>query len=79
MEAETTRTRGPWPAGAAAPSALAVAATLRAGDQAYRYGGEELVLVLRDANVQEGLAAAERVRAAVAARRSRIRPTRQGS
>ena len=47
----------------------AIAATvrmqLRAGDAAYRYGGEELVLVLRDANEREALAAAERVRAAV--------------
>ena len=38
---------------------------LRAGDGAYRYGGEELVLVLRDAGPREALAAAERVRAAV--------------
>jgi diguanylate cyclase (GGDEF)-like protein len=47
----------------------AIAATvrmqLRAGDAAYRYGGEELVLVLRDADGREALAAAERVRAAV--------------
>ena len=47
----------------------AIAATvrmqLRAGDAAYRYGGEELVLVLRDADAREALAAAERVRAAV--------------
>ena len=47
----------------------AIAATvrmqLRAGDAAYRYGGEELVLVLRDADTREALAAAERVRAAV--------------
>ena len=47
----------------------AIAATvrmqLRPGDTAYRYGGEELVLVLRDADTREALAAAERVRAAV--------------
>ena len=47
----------------------AIAATvrmqLRAGDAAYRYGGEELVLLLRDADEREALAAAERVRAAV--------------
>ena len=47
----------------------AIAATvrmqLRAGDAAYRYGGEELVLVLRDADTREALAVAERVRAAV--------------
>jgi diguanylate cyclase (GGDEF)-like protein len=49
----------------------AIAATvrmqLRAGDAAYRYGGEELVLVMRDADAREALAAAERVRAAVEA------------
>jgi diguanylate cyclase (GGDEF)-like protein len=38
---------------------------LRAGDGAYRYGGEEFVLVLRGAGPREALAAAERVRAAV--------------
>ncbi len=47
----------------------AIAATvrmqLRAGDAAYRYGGEEIVLVMRDASDREALAAAERVRAAV--------------
>jgi diguanylate cyclase (GGDEF)-like protein len=47
----------------------AIAATvrmqLRAGDAAYRYAGEELVLVLRDAGPREALAAAERVREAV--------------
>ncbi|HET8949583.1 MAG TPA: diguanylate cyclase, partial [Solirubrobacteraceae bacterium] len=47
----------------------AIAATvrmqLRAGDAAYRYGGEELVLVIRDADGREALAAAERVREAV--------------
>jgi diguanylate cyclase (GGDEF)-like protein len=47
----------------------AIAATvrmqLRAGDAAYRYGGEELVLLLRNADERDALAAAERVRAAV--------------
>ena len=47
--------------------ATTVRAQLRAGDEAYRYGGEELVLVLRDAGAQEAVVAAERVRAAVAA------------
>jgi diguanylate cyclase (GGDEF)-like protein len=47
--------------------ATMIRAQLRAGDEAYRYGGEELVLVLRDAGAREALAAAERVRAAVAA------------
>jgi len=47
--------------------ATTVAMQLRPGDAAYRYGGEELVLVLRDAEIHEALAAAERVRAAVAA------------
>ncbi|HLY47645.1 MAG TPA: diguanylate cyclase [Solirubrobacteraceae bacterium] len=38
---------------------------LRAGDAAYRYGGEELLLVLRDVGIDEAFAVAERVRAAV--------------
>jgi diguanylate cyclase (GGDEF)-like protein len=41
--------------------------TLRAGDDAYRYGGEELLLVMRGAGADDAVAAAERVRAAVAA------------
>jgi diguanylate cyclase (GGDEF)-like protein len=49
----------------------AVAATvrgvLRDGDAAYRFGGEELLLVLRDTGEQEALAVVERVRAAVEA------------
>jgi diguanylate cyclase (GGDEF)-like protein len=49
----------------------AVAATvrgvLRDGDAAYRFGGEELLLVLRGAGEQEALAVVERVRAAVEA------------
>ena len=44
-----------------------VRAVLRAGDAAYRYGGEELLLVLRSADAEAAEAAAERVRAAVAA------------
>ena len=44
-----------------------VRATLRAGDLAYRFGGEELLLILRDAGADEAEAVAERVRAAVQA------------
>jgi diguanylate cyclase (GGDEF)-like protein len=38
---------------------------LRDGDTAYRYGGEELLLILRNADRDDALAAAERVRLAV--------------
>jgi diguanylate cyclase (GGDEF)-like protein len=38
---------------------------LREGDAAYRYGGEELLLVLRNVKPDEALKVAERVRAAV--------------
>ncbi|HTU97791.1 MAG TPA: diguanylate cyclase [Solirubrobacteraceae bacterium] len=44
-----------------------VRATLRAGDLSYRFGGEELLLILRDAGAEEARAVAERVRAAVQA------------
>jgi len=44
-----------------------VRSVLRAGDAAYRYGGEELLLVLRGADGQAAAITAERVRAAVAA------------
>jgi diguanylate cyclase (GGDEF)-like protein len=44
-----------------------VRGALRSGDAAYRFGGEELLLVLRDTTRPEALAAAERVRAAVEA------------
>jgi diguanylate cyclase (GGDEF)-like protein len=40
-------------------------AALRPTDTAYRFGGEELLLVLRDVSGEEAVAAAERVRAAV--------------
>ena len=40
---------------------------LRAGDAAYRYGGEELLVVLQDADRAGGLEVAQRLRAAVAA------------
>ena len=45
--------------------AATVRGALRAGDVAYRFGGEELLLVLQDAGAGEAMAAAERVRAAV--------------
>jgi diguanylate cyclase (GGDEF)-like protein len=44
-----------------------VRATLRTGDLAYRFGGEELLLILRNADADEAHAVAERVRAAVQA------------
>ena len=44
-----------------------VRATLRTGDLAYRFGGEELLFILRDAGAEEAHAVAERVRAAVQA------------
>ncbi len=45
--------------------AATVRAALRGGDIAYRFGGEELLLVLRDVDAAAAIAAAERVRAAV--------------
>lgn len=45
--------------------ASTIRATLRTRDAAYRYGGEELLLVLHNVNADEAIAAAERVRAAV--------------
>ncbi len=44
-----------------------VRGALRTGDVAYRFGGEELLLVLPDATGRQALAAAERVRVAVEA------------
>jgi diguanylate cyclase (GGDEF)-like protein len=44
-----------------------VRATLRAGDLSYRFGGEELLLILRNTGPDEAHAVAERVRAAVQA------------
>jgi diguanylate cyclase (GGDEF)-like protein len=46
--------------------ARALLGELRAGDMAYRYGGEELIVVLADATAEQAVAAGERVRAAVA-------------
>jgi diguanylate cyclase (GGDEF)-like protein len=45
--------------------AAIVRGALRSGDLAYRFGGEELLLILRSANQPEAVAAAERVREAV--------------
>ena len=39
---------------------------LREGDVAYRYGGEEIIVVLADATAGDAVAAGERVRAAIA-------------
>jgi diguanylate cyclase (GGDEF)-like protein len=45
----------------------AMTGACRAGDQIYRYGGEEFLLILRAASTEEALTAAERYRAAVEA------------
>jgi diguanylate cyclase (GGDEF)-like protein len=45
--------------------AATVRGSLRAGDVAYRFGGEELLLVMRDTNISQALTAVERVREAV--------------
>jgi diguanylate cyclase (GGDEF)-like protein len=47
--------------------AATIRGTLRAHDRAYRFGGEELLLVLPGATAAEAVSAAERVRAAVQA------------
>jgi diguanylate cyclase (GGDEF)-like protein len=44
-----------------------VRATLRTGDLSYRFGGEELLLILRNADAEEAHAVAERVRSTVQA------------
>ena len=46
--------------------ASTIRATLGAGDIGYRFGGEELLLVLRETTAEEAIGAAERIRAAVA-------------
>ncbi len=48
-------------------AAKAVAATLRTTDTAYRYGGEEIVVLLRETGLQEATAVSERLRRAVSA------------
>jgi diguanylate cyclase (GGDEF)-like protein len=45
--------------------AVAVRGALRTGDTAYRFGGEELLLILRGADLAEAAEVAHRVRAAV--------------
>ena len=47
--------------------ATALNAALRTTDTAYRYGGEELVVLLRETGLEDAVRAAERLRAAVAA------------
>jgi diguanylate cyclase (GGDEF)-like protein len=46
--------------------ATAVNAVLRSTDTAYRYGGEELVVLLRETGLEDAASAAERLRRAVA-------------
>lgn len=48
-------------------SATAIGAALRTTDTAYRYGGEEFVVLLRETGLEDATVAAERLRAAVAA------------
>jgi diguanylate cyclase (GGDEF)-like protein len=45
--------------------AATIRGAMRPGDIAYRFGGEEMLLVLRDLDATEALAAAERIRLAV--------------
>jgi two-component system, cell cycle response regulator len=47
--------------------ARALANTVRSGDQVYRYGGEEFLILLPEQSLDEGLAAAERYRQAIEA------------
>jgi diguanylate cyclase (GGDEF)-like protein len=46
-------------------AALAMSGALRTSDTAYRYGGEEFVVLLRETGLDDGLAVAERLRIAV--------------
>ncbi len=46
--------------------AVAIGGALRSTDTAYRYGGEEIVVLLRETGLEDAAAAAERLRVAVA-------------
>jgi diguanylate cyclase (GGDEF)-like protein len=46
--------------------AVAIGQALRSTDTAYRYGGEEIVVLLRETGLEDAAAAAERLRTAVA-------------
>jgi diguanylate cyclase (GGDEF)-like protein len=48
--------------------AATVAATIRESDEAFRYGGEEMVVIAPDADAAAGRALAERLRAAIESR-----------
>jgi diguanylate cyclase (GGDEF)-like protein len=47
--------------------ATAITGALRTSDTAYRYGGEEIVVLMRETGLEDAVAAADRLRAAVAA------------
>ena len=57
-------------------AASAVAANLREHDTAYRYGGEEFAVLLRETDLEAALDVAERLRTAVAAVKVPGRPVR---
>ncbi|MGV8978609.1 MAG: diguanylate cyclase [Cellulomonas sp.] len=48
-------------------AAVAITAGLRASDTAYRYGGEEFAVLLRETDLEAGIGAAERLRTCIAA------------
>ena len=57
-------------------AASALAANLRGDDTAYRYGGEEFAVLLRETDLEEALGIAERLRSAIAAVKVPGRPVR---